>query len=299
MKPRRPFTRPGLVLRADLIDRLEKSTTPVVAVVAPAGFGKTSLLCQWADTSRRSLAWLTLDSIDDDPVILCSNLAEALHGLGSDVSLVLRERLESDGSYPDSDRACLESAISSITTPFILIIDALDNVRKRESLELLSTLCLHVPDHGTIVLAGRSAAQIPLGRFRAEGRVLEIGRDDLAMTAGEATEIFAAEGDEVAAATIHDVWNRTEGWPVALYLAAQSVVNHNDDGTGLNEFKGDDRLMTDYVRSELLSRLTRPEVSFMMRTSVLERMSGPMCDSVLGRKSSRGCSKRSRLPTHW
>ena len=89
MKPPRPFTRPGLVLRADLIDRLEKSTAPVVAVVAPAGFGKTSLLCQWADISRRSLAWLTLDSTDDDPVILCSNLAEALRGLVSDVSLVL------------------------------------------------------------------------------------------------------------------------------------------------------------------------------------------------------------------
>ena len=122
----------------------------------------------------------------------------------------------------DSDRASLESAISSITTPFVLIIDALDNAAEQGRASNCLPHCAYMfPIRGPIALAGRSAAQIPLGRFRAEGRVLEIGRDDLAMTAGEAAEILAAEGADVASATIHDVWNRTEGWPVALYLAAR------------------------------------------------------------------------------
>jgi LuxR family maltose regulon positive regulatory protein len=98
--------------------------------------------------------------------------------------------------------------------------------------------------------------------------------------------MLAVEGADVASAALYDVWNRTEGWPVALYLAAQSAADGKDENGGLDGFKGDDRLMTDYVRSELLSRLTRPEVNFMMQTSVLDSMSGPMCDSVLGRKNS-------------
>jgi LuxR family maltose regulon positive regulatory protein len=286
MKSPRPFTRPGLVLRSDLIDRLEKSTAPVVAVVAPAGFGKTSLLCQWADISRRPLVWLNLDATDDDPAVLSSNLAHTLRGLVSDHALVSEGKLGTDGSSPETAHADLESTISSITSPFVLVVDPLDTLRNKDSVDLLAALCLHVPDQATVALAGRSEAQIPLGRFRAEGRVLEIGREDLAMAPNEAAEILAVEGADVGSAAIYDVWNRTEGWPVALYLAAQSAVERKDDRGGLDGFRGDDRLMTDYVRSEVLPRLTRPEVNFMMRTSVLESMSGPMCDSVLGRKSS-------------
>ncbi len=189
-------------------------------------------------------------------------------------------------SSPETVRARLESVISSITTPFVLVVDAVDSLRNQESLDVLFALCRLMPDQATIALAGRSEAQIPLGRFRAEGRVLEINREDLAMSTGEAAELLGAAGADISASTTRRVWNRTEGWPVALYLATQSSGDHGLNRDGLDGFSGDDRVVADYVRSELLSRLTRPEVSFMMRTSVLERMSGPMCDSVLGRKRS-------------
>jgi LuxR family maltose regulon positive regulatory protein len=267
---------PALVPRAALLDRLLRSDEPVITVVAPPGYGKTTLLTAWAERQRTRLAWLSCDEIHDDPVTLWTTVAAALRPTPDPGAPLFWE--DGDGV---ADR--LTRAVGA--GPAIIVLDRLEALPSRECRRSIAGFADTLPAGWRLVVASRAEAPIRVARMRVEHRLLEVGTDDLAMSRDEASLLLAAAGVDQSAAPLDRLVHETEGWPAGLYLAALAILAGDaPDG----EFTGDDRLMSDYLRSEVLDRLTRAQRTFLVRTSILERLSGPLCDAVVdGGTSSR------------
>jgi LuxR family transcriptional regulator, maltose regulon positive regulatory protein len=281
-KLRRPSIRPGTVIRSSLIDRLARDDTHrVVSVVAPAGYGKTTLLAQWAERNGWAFAWVSLDERDNDPKVLLSYVAAALDAVQPVNGRVFEALASPVSSIPGSVVPRLGSALASMTIPVALVLDDVHLLHNRECRDALSVLADHVPGQSRLVLAGRSEPPLRIARLRAEGRILEVGPGDLALSRKEAAALLRAadlalDEDEVTA--LHE---RTEGWPVGLYLAALYLREGGSVGTAAFSFRGDDRFVSEYMESEVLARISARHRVFLTRTAVLERMSGSLCAAVL------------------
>ena len=288
-KVRRPPVRPGTVPRPYLIERLRGADRgPIVAVVAPPSYGKTTLLAQWAERNGQSFAWVSVDEADNDPKVLLSYVAEALDAVEPIGERVFDALASPGSSVPGSVVPRLGSAFSSMTTPVALVLDDVHLLRNRECHSALSVLADHVPLGSRLALAGRTAPPLRMARLRAEGRLLEIGPGDLSLTPEEASSLLhnvrlPLDPDDVA-----ELHRRTEGWPVALYLAALCLREGSSVDRAALSFGGDDRLVSDYVESEFFARISPQQRVFLTRTAVLERMCGPLCDATLGRRGSAG-----------
>jgi len=288
-KVRRPPVRPGTVPRPFLIERLRRADRgPIVSVVAPPGYGKTTLLAQWAERNGQSFAWVSVDEADNDPKVLLSYVAEALDAVEPIGERVFDALASPGSSVPGSVVPRLGSAFSSMTTPVALVLDDVHLLRNRECHSALSVLADHVPLGSRLALAGRTAPPLRMARLRAEGRLLEIGPGDLSLTPEEASSLLhnvrlPLDPDDVA-----ELHRRTEGWPVALYLAALCLREGSSVDRTAVSFGGDDRLVSDYVESEFFARISPQQRVFLTRTAVLERMCGPLCDATLGRRGSAG-----------
>ena len=286
-KVRRPPVRPGTVARPFLIERLRGGDRhPIVSVVAPPGYGKTTLLAQWAERNGQAFAWVSVDEADNDPKVLLSYVAEALDAVEPLGERVFDALASPGSSVPGSVVPRLGSAFSSMTSPVALVLDDVHLLRNLECRSALSVLADHVPPGSRLALAGRSAPPLRIARLRAEGRLLEIGPGDLSLTAEEASSLLhnvrlALGPDEVA-----ELHRRTEGWPVALYLAALCLREGSSFDRAAVSFGGDDRLVSDYLESEFFARISPQHRAFLTRTAVLERMCGPLCDATLERPES-------------
>jgi LuxR family transcriptional regulator, maltose regulon positive regulatory protein len=285
-KLRCPWVRPGIVSRTALVDRLLASQhVPVVSVVAPAGYGKTTLLAQWAG-QRGHTAWVSLDERDNDPEILLACVAAALDRVGSVDPELLRTRWLGGASIAATAVTRLVGAMSAMTEPVALVLDHVELVSNQDCRDAVAELALHLPVGSQLAVATRSEPPLPMARLRVARDVVEVGVDDLAMDASEASVLLEAAGVRVGDNDHRQLIEQTEGWAVGLYLAALAIKAGSPEATAGLRFSGDDRLMADYLGSELLSRLSDDEVSFLTRTSVLERMSGPLCDATLGAEGS-------------
>jgi LuxR family transcriptional regulator, maltose regulon positive regulatory protein len=285
-KLRRPWVRPGIVSRTALVDRLLASRrVPVVSVVAPAGYGKTTLLAQWAERRGRT-AWVSLDERDNDPETLLACAAAALDRVEAIDPKLLRTRWLRGSAIAATAVTRLAGAMSAMTEPVALILDHVELVSNQECRDAVAELALHLPAGSQLAIATREAPPLPMARLRVAGSVVEIGAGDLAMDASEARGLLEAVGVGLADADQGQLIERTEGWPVGLYLAALAINAGGPQRNAGLRFSGDDRLMADYLQAELLSRLSQDQVSFLTRTSVLERMCGPLCDAMLGAAGS-------------
>ena len=166
--------------------------------------------------------------------------------------------------------------------PILLVVDDVDVLEGDKALDVVAALADDVPAGSTLALAARSEPRLPLARLRAEGRLLELGPDDLALTRKEAQTLLRHAGVLLPEPEVAELERRTEGWPAGMYLAALSLRSGGDPWT----FSGDDRYVADYLRAEHLTPLTPTVRSFLMRTSVLERMNPAICDAVLERTDS-------------
>ena len=286
-KLRHPVIRPGTVRRSALIARLtDEDTRPIVSVVAPAGYGKTTLLSQWAEADGQAFAWVSVDEKDNDPKVLLSYLAEALDAVQPVGSRVFDALASPASSVPGSVVPRLGSAFAAMTVPVVLVLDDVHLLHSRESRSALSVLADHVPPGSRLVLAGRAEPPLRIARLRAEGRIAEIGPADLALTEEEAASLLREAGVTLPRAEVAALHRRTEGWPVGLYLAALYLREGGYLGSVAVPFRGDDRLVSEYVESEFLSRISRRQRAFLTRTAVLERMCGPLCGAVLDRPGS-------------
>jgi len=287
LKLRRPAARPEAIFRSALIGRLTRDDLcPIVSVVAPPGYGKTTLLSQWAERDSRAVAWVSLDGRDNDPKVLLSCVAAALDAVQSLGEPVFEALASPVSSVPGSVVLRLGAALWSMTTPVILMLDDVHLLRDVRCRDALSVLADHVPAGSRLVLAGRGKPPLRTARLRAEGRLLEIGVGDLALKREDAAALLRAAGlalDEDEVAELH---GRTEGWPAGLYLAALYLKEGGPVETAAVSFGGDDRLVSEYMESEFLARISARHRMFLTRTAVLDRMCGSLCEAVLAEPGS-------------
>jgi len=288
-KLRRPLVRHGVVRRSLLIEQLAQGGgRPVVSVVAPSGYGKTTVLAQWAERNGQSFAWVSVDEQDNDPKVLLTYVAEALNAVEPIDERVFDALASPGSSVPGSVVPRLGSAFSSMTSPVALVLDDVHTLRNRECQAALSVLADHVPGGSRLAVAGRAQPPLRVARLRAEGRILEIGPQDLSLDRDEASLLLRNADIAVGEDDVAELHRRTEGWPAGLYLAALYLREGGPLASAAVSFGGDDRLVSEYMESEFLARISRRHRAFLTRTAVLERMCGPLCDAVLQVRGSAG-----------
>jgi LuxR family maltose regulon positive regulatory protein len=266
---RPPRLRRGTVRRERLLRCLGQSAhVPVALVVAPAGYGKTTLLVHWLQGDPRPLTWLTLEPADDEPERLIASLAVAL------------------GEPADLTLAALAYAVERREDPLVLALDDAHHLRSAEALAVVDALAAAVQPGSQVVLAGRCEPALPVGRLRAQGRLVELRARDLVMTRREAAKMLSLAGLELPPEDVQVLLERTEGWPAGLYIAALSLRGRDDLHRAVERFDGDDRLLADYLRDEVLEGIHPERLRFLERSSLLDELSGPLCDAVLRRTAS-------------
>ena len=278
----RPWVRPGTVHRSALLEHLaDRDAHRLVSVAAPAGDGKTTLMSQWAADSNQTFAWVSVDEPDNDPKVLLTYVAEALDAV-QPIGGQVFDALMSAGSLAlGSVLSRLGSAFSSMTEPVVLVLDDVHVLRNQECRAALSVLADHVPSGSRLVLAGRTEPPLRIARLRAENRILQIGPSELSLTQAEASSLLRNAGVVLGEADVAELHQRTEGWPAGLYLAALYLREGGPFASAAISFGGGDRLVSEYMESEFLARISSRQRVFLTRTAVLERMSGPLCDAVL------------------
>jgi LuxR family maltose regulon positive regulatory protein len=275
-----PSARPGTVTKTDVVAELCVPRSPLVSVVAPAGYGKTTLLSSWAEADGRPFAWVALDGRDNDPVVFLRYIASAIHRVEPLAPEVFAALSGPGGSTWPTHVPRLARALGDLKRSLVLVLDDLHAVANPSCLDMLAALLAYVPAGSQIAIASRSAT-LSLGRWRAHGMVHEIGVPELRLDEREAKLLLEAAGVKLDASELSELTERTEGWPAGLYLAALSIRAGASSPAGVAGFTGDDRFVSEYLRLELLSRLPTAEARFLMYTSVLDRMCGGLCDAVL------------------
>lgn len=274
-----PGVRPGIVVRTALVERLAATRVPVITVAAPPGYGKTTLMSQWAERIGSRAAWLSCDDGDNDPVVLLSALAVALDRIGRVDPSIFSALASAGADITVVPR--FVSAVASVQPPVTVLLDQAEAVTNRQCLNTIAEFALRLPPGWQLGLASRTVVPLPTARLRAQGGILEVTADDLSMGPREADSLLKGAGVEADEASVRDLLQRTEGWPAGLYIAALALKSGSRNSDVGFTFTGDDVYMGDYLRSELLDRISGAEASFLIRTSVLDRMCGSLCDAIL------------------
>jgi LuxR family transcriptional regulator, maltose regulon positive regulatory protein len=282
-----PAERPEHVHRTALVNRLRTARhARLVSIAAPAGYGKSTLLAQWAARDRRPFAWVSVDHRDNDPVVLLTHVAAAVDGIEALDPRVFRSLAAGERSIWATALPRLAAALSSLQAPLVLVLDDIHELHERDCLDALSAVALHLPSGSQLVLAGRGEAGVPIAKIRAEGGLLEVGHAQLALSDSEAHALLLGAGLEVDEADAAELNGRAEGWAAGLYLAVLSLRSGPTAPSTAAGFAGDDRFVSDYFRSEHLSHVSPKQMRFLTRSAVLDRMTGPICDAVLERTDS-------------
>ena len=276
-KLRVPGVRSGAVSRTGLVNRLRaERALRLVNVVAPAGYGKTTTLAQWAVRDGRPFAWVTLDEHDNDPLVLLRHLAAAADRIEPLDPSVVEALTGTEGSVWAAAVPRVAAAFSSCGCPLVVVLDDAHVLSAGSSADAVLAVADALPEGSTLVLAGRVAPSLPLARLRVAGRLLELGADELALNRREALLLVRGAGLEQEDPGVADLLARAEGWAAGLYLAARAL--REDAAAGP---RGDDRFLGEYLRSEVLANASPERRAFLRRTSVLDRMCGEVCDAVL------------------
>ena len=278
-----PGRRPGFVARPRLTEALSGG---LLLVCAPAGFGKTALLADWLRTAGRPVAWLSLDVGDNDPVRFWRHVVAALDrarpGIGERVSPLLGPPTS---SFEGLVTALInELAAQSGENEIVLVLDDYHLVDARQVHASLAFLIEHLPPGLRLVLASRSDPPLPLARLRARGQLAELRTDALRFTAEEAAALLReSAGTALPGTAVAALVARTEGWAAGLQLAALSLRGRSDVAGFVAAFSGSHRFILDYLTGEVLDGQLEQVREFLLETSVLERLSGGLCDAVTGR----------------
>jgi len=283
----RYISRPRLVRRL----REEREATTIV-LAAPAGYGKSSLLAEWAESDSRPFAWLDLSREPDDPAQLRRALARALRWLlaGGEAGQVADHDQPAVGGEAQaptlSELLALADVVAECGRGGVLVLDDVNRLCAVESLELLAELARGIAPPLMLALASRGEPPLRLGRLRAAHSLLELGPLELAMTSYEAYQVLEAVGVQLAEDALERLVDRTEGWPVALHLAALSLQAGVDAGTEDAQPAAGEHAIAEYVNEEILASLRADARGLLMRTAVLEQLSGELCDVLLDRRGT-------------
>jgi LuxR family transcriptional regulator, maltose regulon positive regulatory protein len=287
-----PAPRAGLIRRADLLSLLQASRQLKLCLVeAPAGSGKTTLLAQWqAAAGGGRVAWVSLDEGDNDPTRFWVYVVEALRTVEPGVGAAALEALR----RPTADlyRAVLPgmlNELSRIGSPLVLVLDDHHLIANPTCHQSLTFFLDHLPDLVHLVLATRVEPPLPVARMRARGELAELRGADLQFTVEEASALLnGSMGLQLADDDVARLMERTEGWSAGLYLAGLSLRGRQDMSAFIAAFQGDNRHVADYLSAEVLERQPAKVREFLLCTSVLKRLCGPLCDAVLEAEGSAG-----------
>jgi ATP/maltotriose-dependent transcriptional regulator MalT len=287
-----PRPRPGFVLRPRLLERLDEGMEHrVVLVCTPAGFGKTSLLADWARRDRRPVAWLSLDEADNDPVRFWRHVVAALDRARPGVAERVAPLLGPPA--PPSLEGLVTALVNQLAAQpdeVVLVLDDYHLVDAQPVHGSLAFLLEHLPPQAHLVVASRADPPLPLPRLRAGGQLAELRAAELRFTPEEAAELLSgAPGVDLSLpeAAVAALAARTEGWAAGLQLAALSLRDRVDIDRFVAAFSGSHRYVLDYLTEEVLERQPEQLRGFLLETSVLERLCGPLCDAVTGRSDSQ------------
>jgi LuxR family transcriptional regulator, maltose regulon positive regulatory protein len=278
-----PRSRLGIVRRDGLLARLQVADgTPIISVVAPGGYGKTTLLSQWASEGDGSFAWLTLDSGDNDVVVLARYVEASLISAG--VLTDVPRRAITDALPEATVLARLRRMVSAVEVPFVLVLDDVHELTTRDAQDLVELLFRSLPPHGRIALSGRSELAVVIAAARASRQVLELRAGDLALSRDEGRELLAAVNPDIPPDAADVSIRETEGWPAGLYLVALAGVPV-PAGAGAGGPEAN-RFVEDYLWTQHLDALPEERLSFLVQSSVLDRMCADLCNAALGRTGS-------------
>jgi LuxR family maltose regulon positive regulatory protein len=255
-------------------------------VDAPVGFGKTILAQSWGAQTETAIAWVSIDAGDDDPVRLWTYVATAVDRIRPGLGRGALARLRSTGVPPETVVDELVNSISAFGKPMAVILDDLHALKSDACLSSFEHAVELLPAQARIVATTRSDPRIALGRLRARGALGEIRAQDLAFTHDEARELVQQEQIALADDDLELLVDRTEGWPAGLYLATLWLRTLESPSEGVRDFHGDHRHVADYLTGEVLDALDADTRAFLLRTSVLGRFNGALCDAVLDRTGS-------------
>jgi LuxR family maltose regulon positive regulatory protein len=286
-----PRSRRDLVPRPRLSQRLDRgSALKLVLVSAPAGFGKTTLLTEWlaagpaGPADQRLAAWLSLDRGDNDPASFWTYVIAALRTVASGVGESALALLQAPRPSPiETVLTALLNDLGACAGDIVLVLDDYHVIDARDVQDGMAFLLDHLPPWLHVVIAGRADPALPLARLRARGELVEIRAAELRFTPDEAAAYLnEMMGLRLTAQDVAALEGRTEGWIAALQLAALSMQGRDDVAGFIAGFAGDDRYVVDYLAEEVLQRQPDHVQAFLLQTSILGRLSGPLCDAVTG-----------------
>lgn len=252
-------------------------------ITAPAGYGKTTLLAQWAEIDPRRFAWMTVAEVDRDPVTLLGHLAAALERAGVDCSNVTAAFARGDVASLSS---ALRGAVASLQAPIVIVLDDAHRLTSTRVQQALIAVLGDLDGGAQLVLAGRRHTALTRRLSRSSPGALELGVVDLQMTVSQAAALLLAEEVELPEPSLAEIHRHVEGWPAGLTLAALALRAERHRGVERIEFDGVDRIVGDYLREELLSGLSGSDLELLRRVSALNRTCAPLCDSTLATRGS-------------
>ena len=287
-----PRWRRSLVARPRLSERLSRGAESALTLVsAPAGFGKTTLLAEWlavAAADGRSVAWLSLDQRDNDPALFWTYLVAALNTGMPGVGAGALSLLQPPQPPSEAGLVTLLNDLDVISNDVVLVLDDYHVIDARDVQDGMAFLLEHLPPQIHLVIASRADPPLPLARLRGRGELAEIRAADLRFTPGEAAAYLnEVMGLVLTAADVAALEGRTEGWIAALQLAALSMQGREDTAAFIDGFAGDDRYIVDFLAEEVLQRQPEHVQHFLLQTSILDRLSGPLCDAVTGQDGGK------------
>jgi LuxR family maltose regulon positive regulatory protein len=287
-----PSRRPGAVPRVRLNERLSVASRSALTLLsAPAGFGKTTLLTEWLATLPEdgpSVAWLSLDGRDNDPTLFWTYVVAALQKAAEGVGDGALSLLQSPQPSIEAALAVLLNDLQDEGRDILLVLDDYHLVEAPEVHDGMAFLLEHLPPQLHVVLGTRADPALALARLRGRGQLLEVRAADLRFTPEESTAYLnGAMGLALTSRDVAALDGRTEGWIAALQLAALSMQGRDDASAFIAGFAGDDRYLVDYLVEEVLGRQPTDTRDFLLRTSILGRLTGPLCDAVTGREGGR------------
>ena len=284
-----PERRSGLVERPRLIAELEAGRARRLTVVsAPTGFGKTAVLTEWGSVSPARFAWVSLDVGDDDPSRFWSYVVAAVEATAPELAGTSGRRLRGAGvSIADEVLPVLVNELTTIAHPLVLVLDDYQVIAAEEIHAEVSYLVERLGPDVHVVLVSQTSPPLRLGRLRARGELNEYRAEQLRFSEPEVAALLnGTHGLELAPAEVSGLHRRTEGWVAGLNLVALSLRDTGDRAAFMAGMPVDDRFLVDYLWDEVVAQQAPDTRDFLMRTSVLERLSGTLCDAVVGRRDS-------------
>lgn len=277
-----PPARASVVPRERLLRRLKGTgAARLLTVTAPAGYGKTTLITQWSKVDPRPFRWLQLEPNDDDPVRLTRDLGFSLSAPDPIDTSLLASLGGGVGALVPIVLPRLARVLRELP-PFVLVLDNAEVLHDEGACDVLITLVANLPERSTLVLMGRSQPPLPLGRMRASGFVDALDAADLAFTPGESQELLGTMSCTLSPEQERAVIARCEGWAAALYLASLTSSGRQQS----EMVSGRDLVLREYLEEEVLACAPPADLDFLLRTSILDQMSGALCDAVLERHDS-------------